>query len=47
MPLYQPYHAFLYEMRSSKDCSISGLNNLSYKLISIEKYNNINKYIIE
>lgn len=47
MPLYQPNHAFLYEMRSSKDCSISGLNNLSYKLISIEKYNNINKYIIE
>jgi beta-1,4-galactosyltransferase 1 len=47
MPLYQPNHRFLYEMRGSNDCTISGLNNLSYKLISIEKYYNINKYIIE
>jgi beta-1,4-galactosyltransferase 1 len=47
MPLYQPNHKFLYEIQGTGDCSVSGLNNLSYKLISIEKYNNINKYIIE
>lgn len=47
MPLYQPNHKFLYEIRGSGDCTISGLNNLYYKLISIEGYNNINKYIIE
>lgn len=46
MPLYQPNHKFLYEIQSG-DCTISGLNNLFYKLISIEKYNNINRYIIE
>jgi hypothetical protein len=46
MPLYQPNHKFLYEIQSG-ECTISGLNNLFYKLISIEKYNNINRYIIE
>jgi hypothetical protein len=46
MPLYQPNYKFLYEIQSG-ECTISGLNNLFYKLISIEKYNNINRYIIE
>lgn len=47
MPLYQENHKYLYEMRSHRDCEISGLNNLSYKLISVDKYNRINKYTIE
>jgi len=46
-PLYTSNQRFIYEIQSSRDPFISGLNDLSYKLISIEKYNNINKYIIE
>lgn len=42
IPLYQNNQKYLYE-----HFSISGLNNLSYKLISTEEYNSINKYIIE
>ena len=47
MPLYQNNQKYLIELKSTRDCSISGLNNLSYKLISTEKYYNVTKYIIE
>ena len=46
-PLYNSNYGFLGELQISNNCEISGLNNLSYKLIYTEEYNNINKYIIE
>ncbi len=47
MPLYEFNHRFTYQIKSTNDCLISGLNTLHYKLISVENYNNINKYIVE
>ena len=45
-PLYNTNNRFLNETLSN-NFEISGLNTLSYKLISTEEYNSINKYIIE
>ena len=48
MPLYNYNHCFINEIKAIRNCNISGLNTISYKILKIEEtYENIKKYIIE
>lgn len=47
MPLYNYNTQFLNEIRVGKNCTISGISDLNYKLLEKTTYKSIKKYIIE
>ena len=47
MPLYNSNMGYLNELRVIRNCNVSGIDDVSYKIIDIVEYHGIKKYIIE
>lgn len=46
-PTYMANHSILNTLRNTKNCLVSGINNLQYKLVDIQSYHMVQKFIIE